>query len=56
LAKNFKTRPWTVAIDGQVKKKQVLDLDAMLKMAAQRNASSHRAWKLVDRLPGWVTR
>ena len=27
LAKNFKTRPWTVTIDGEVKKKQVLDVD-----------------------------
>src|ERR1019366_1620284 len=34
LAKNFKTRPWTVTIDGLVKKKQVLDVDAILKMAA----------------------
>src|SRR6202795_144480 len=34
LAKNFKTRPWTVTIDGDVKKKQVLDVDAIIKMAA----------------------
>ena len=33
LAKDFKTRPWTVTIDGDVKKKQVLDVDAILKMA-----------------------
>jgi sulfoxide reductase catalytic subunit YedY len=33
LAKNFKTRPWTVTIDGDVKKKQVLDVDAIIKMA-----------------------
>src|SRR6202521_1396501 len=26
VAKNFKTRPWTVTIDGDVKKKQVLDV------------------------------
>jgi sulfoxide reductase catalytic subunit YedY len=32
-AKNFKTRPWTVTIDGLVKKKQVLDVDAIIKMA-----------------------
>src|SRR5271166_5000994 len=34
LAKNFKTRPWTVTIDGDVKKKQVLDVDAIMKLAA----------------------
>src|SRR5260370_29846273 len=34
LAKNFKTRPWTVTIDGQVKKKQVLDVDTIIKMSA----------------------
>jgi len=33
LAKNFKTRPWTVTIDGQVKKKQILDVDAIIKFA-----------------------
>ena len=51
LAKNFKTRPWTVAIDGQVKKKQVLDLDAMLKMAApEERIYRHRCvegWSIV---------
>jgi sulfoxide reductase catalytic subunit YedY len=34
LAKNFKTRPWTVTIDGAVEKKQVLDVDTIIKMAA----------------------
>jgi len=33
LAKNFKTRPWTVTIDGLVSKKQTLDVDAIIKMA-----------------------
>src|SRR5882672_6763264 len=33
LARNFKTRPWTVTIDGLVKKKQELDVDAIIKMA-----------------------
>src|SRR6266436_2938553 len=51
LAKNFKTRAWTVAIDGQVKKKQVLDLDAMLKMAApEERIYRHRCvegWSIV---------
>ena len=33
LAKNFRTRPWKVKIDGMVDKKQELDLDTILKMA-----------------------
>ncbi len=33
LAKNFRTRPWKVKIDGEVEKKQELDIDAILKMA-----------------------
>src|SRR3984893_16405032 len=33
LAKDFRTRPWKVKIDGLVEKKQDLDLDAILKMA-----------------------
>jgi sulfoxide reductase catalytic subunit YedY len=33
LAKNFRTRPWKVKIDGLVDKKQELDIDAILKMA-----------------------
>src|SRR5207244_7233499 len=34
LAKDFRTRPWTVTIDGLVKKKQVLDVDSIIKMAS----------------------
>lgn len=33
LAKNFRTRPWKVTIDGLVKKKQVLAVDEIIKMA-----------------------
>jgi methionine sulfoxide reductase catalytic subunit len=33
LAKNFRTRPWKVKIEGLVDKKQELDIDAILKMA-----------------------
>lgn len=33
LAKDFKTRPWTVSLEGEVKKKQVLDVDSIIKMA-----------------------
>src|ERR1700704_1944058 len=32
LSKNFKTRPWTVAIDGMVKKPKKLDIDAIMKL------------------------
>ncbi len=33
LAKNFRTRPWKVKIDGMVEKKQELDVDTIIKMA-----------------------
>lgn len=51
LAKGFKTRPWTVTIDGHVKKKQVLDVDAIIKMAApEERTYRHRCvegWSIV---------
>ncbi len=50
-AKNFKTRPWAVTIDGDVKKKQVLDVDAIMKMAApEERIYRHRCvegWSIV---------
>jgi methionine sulfoxide reductase catalytic subunit len=33
LAHTLKTRPWTVAIEGEVKKPQTLDIEALLKLA-----------------------
>ncbi|HZQ18136.1 MAG TPA: protein-methionine-sulfoxide reductase catalytic subunit MsrP [Terriglobales bacterium] len=33
LAKDFRTRPWTVTIDGHVPKKQKLDIDSLIKFA-----------------------
>jgi len=33
LAQNFRTHPWKVKIEGQVEKKQELDVDAIIKMA-----------------------
>jgi methionine sulfoxide reductase catalytic subunit len=33
LAKNFRTRPWKVKIDGLVDKKQELDIDTIIKMS-----------------------
>ena len=51
LAKNFKTRPWTVTIDGDVKKKQVLDVDSIIKFAtAEERIYRHRCvegWSIV---------
>src|SRR6267143_5482785 len=51
LAKNFRTRPWTVTIDGEVKKKQVLDVDSLIKMAApEERIYRHRCvegWSIV---------
>src|SRR5579862_5777728 len=51
LAKNFKTRPWTVAIDGAVEKKQELDVDTIIKMAApEERIYRHRCvegWSIV---------
>jgi methionine sulfoxide reductase catalytic subunit len=51
VAKNFKTRPWTVTIDGLVKKKLQLDVDTILKMAApEERIYRHRCvegWSIV---------
>src|SRR5271170_6544258 len=33
LAKNFKTRPWKVSIEGLVNKKQTLEVDDIIKLA-----------------------
>ncbi len=51
LAKDFKTRPWTVKIDGDVNKKQELDIGAIMKMAApEERIYRHRCvegWSIV---------
>src|SRR5271169_3985457 len=51
LAKNFKTRPWTVTIDGLVAKKQTLDVDAIIKLASpEERIYRHRCvegWSIV---------
>ncbi len=51
MAKDFKTRPWTVTIDGDVKKKLVLDVDTIIKMAApEERIYRHRCvegWSIV---------
>ncbi len=33
MAKSLKTRPWTIAVEGEVLKPQVLDIDALYKLA-----------------------
>ena len=38
LAKNFRTRPWKVKIDGLVQKKQELDIDTILQNGSSRGA------------------
>ncbi|HET7439663.1 MAG TPA: protein-methionine-sulfoxide reductase catalytic subunit MsrP [Terriglobales bacterium] len=51
LAKDFKTRPWTVSIEGLVKKKQTLDVDSIIKLAApEERIYRHRCvegWSIV---------
>jgi sulfoxide reductase catalytic subunit YedY len=51
LAKDFKTRPWTVSVEGLVKKKQTFDVDAILKMSTpEERIYRHRCvegWSIV---------
>jgi methionine sulfoxide reductase catalytic subunit len=51
LAQDFKTRPWTVTVDGLVKKKQVFDVDTIIKWAAaEERIYRHRCvegWSIV---------
>lgn len=51
LAKDFKTRPWTVKIDGLVKKKLELDVDSIIKLATpEERIYRHRCvegWSIV---------
>ena len=51
LAKNFRTRPWKVKIDGAVEKKQELDVDTIIRMAApEERIYRHRCvegWSIV---------
>jgi sulfoxide reductase catalytic subunit YedY len=34
LAKDFKTRPWTISVEGLIKNKKTYDLDSLLKLSA----------------------
>src|SRR5246500_1177641 len=51
LSKDFKTHPWTVSIEGLVKKKQTLDLDKIVKLASpEERIYRHRCvegWSIV---------
>jgi sulfoxide reductase catalytic subunit YedY len=51
LSKNFRTRPWTVKIDGLVKKPKTLDIDTIMKMASlEERIYRHRCvegWSMV---------
>ena len=50
-AKNFKTTPWTVSVEGEVSKPQKFDLDAIMKLASlEERIYRHRcveAWSIV---------
>ena len=51
LAKNFKTSPWTVTVEGEVAKPQKFDLDGIMKLAAlEERIYRHRCvegWSIV---------
>jgi sulfoxide reductase catalytic subunit YedY len=51
LSKDFKTRPWTVSIEGLVEKKQQLDVDSIIKLASpEERIYRHRCvegWSIV---------
>ncbi|MBI3941365.1 MAG: protein-methionine-sulfoxide reductase catalytic subunit MsrP [Acidobacteria bacterium] len=51
LAKNFRTHPWSVSVEGEVKKPKVYDMDAIAKMAPlEERIYRHRcveAWSIV---------
>ncbi|HET7208871.1 MAG TPA: protein-methionine-sulfoxide reductase catalytic subunit MsrP [Terriglobales bacterium] len=51
LAKNFRTRPWTVTIDGLVQRKKTLDVDSIIKLASpEERIYRHRCvegWSIV---------
>jgi sulfoxide reductase catalytic subunit YedY len=51
LARNFRTRPWTVEIDGLVSRKKTLDVDSIIKLASpEERIYRHRCvegWSIV---------
>jgi methionine sulfoxide reductase catalytic subunit len=51
LAKNFRTRPWTVSLEGMVKKPKKIDIDSIMKLASlEERIYRHRCvegWSMV---------
>ena len=56
-AHTLKTRPWTVAIEGELKKPQTLDLDALMKLAPMEERIYRlrcvEGWSMVIPWVGW---
>jgi sulfoxide reductase catalytic subunit YedY len=56
-AHTLKTRPWTVAIEGEVRKPQTLDIDALLKLAPMEERIYRmrcvEGWSMVIPWVGW---
>jgi methionine sulfoxide reductase catalytic subunit len=57
LAGSLRTRPWTVAIEGEVKKPQVMDIEALLKLAPMEERIYRmrcvEGWSMVIPWIGW---
>jgi sulfoxide reductase catalytic subunit YedY len=50
LAKNFRTRPWTIKVEGLVNKPKTFDIDEILKQPLEERVYRHRcveAWSMV---------
>ena len=55
LSQNFKTRPWTVSIEGLVKKPKKLDIDAIMKLAPlEERIYRHRCVERWSMVIPWV--
>src|SRR5437588_3663903 len=55
LAQNFRTRPWSVAIEGLVKKPKTLDIDAIMKLAPlEERIYRHRCVEVWSMVIPWV--
>ena len=56
-AHTLRTRPWTVAVDGEVKRAQVFDIDALLKLAPMEERIYRlrcvEGWSMVIPWVGW---
>src|SRR5882724_2403721 len=55
LAQNFRTHPWTIKIDGLVKKPKTLDIDAILKLAPlEERIYRHRCVERWSMVVPWI--